>query len=322
MSLLGSRFEPEPSGEAQNTCLNRVGPWVFQAGSWQVPLLGGERDVIENLRLGASDGGGRRLVSPLRLCKPSELSRNEPVGTKERSRKLQRPRERASVLDCGDRDARRKPASAAPLSRGAERSSSLPYPPARESGVAPRLAARTPRRFALTLALGFLPAQQCPSATFSCLAACLQIRTQSMPSQRTPTALHGPQRSSKRKTAPLTAMRLRAFKQALNTHQREGRIFHALHGLACICHRPSRHCGTVSSVAHRCDKKHRSQPHPRDSHSAPAAAQCRENTPATDSPAPAWFHPDHAAPPPASKRRRGSAHSRLRSFDRVRVRGS
>ncbi len=38
--------------------------------------------------------------------------------SKERGRKLLRPRERDSVLDCGDRDARRKPASAAPLSRG------------------------------------------------------------------------------------------------------------------------------------------------------------------------------------------------------------
>ena len=50
-----------------------------------------------------------------------------------------------------------RPAGAAALSRGAERASYLPHPSACESGVAPRLAARTPRRSALAQALGFLP---------------------------------------------------------------------------------------------------------------------------------------------------------------------
>ena len=53
-----------------------------------------------------------------------------------------------------------RPARAATLSRDADRSSALPHPPARESGVAPRLAARTPRRFALAWAQGLPAARQ------------------------------------------------------------------------------------------------------------------------------------------------------------------
>ena len=53
-----------------------------------------------------------------------------------------------------------RPAKAAALSLDAECSSSLPHPPACESGVAPRLAARTPRRFALAWALGLSATRQ------------------------------------------------------------------------------------------------------------------------------------------------------------------
>ena len=50
---------------------------------------------------------------------------------------------RDSVLDCGGTDARRKPASATPLSRGEECSSSLPCPPACGSIVVTKSTAHT-----------------------------------------------------------------------------------------------------------------------------------------------------------------------------------
>jgi hypothetical protein len=84
-------------------------------------------------------------------------------------------------------------------------------------------------------------------------------------------------------------------------------------------HHQSPHCGMESSAAHRCGMKHIRPPHLQDSHSAPASAPFHENKPATDSPAPAFLHPAHAAPPLASKKRPDTAHSTPRSSDKVMI---